>query len=279
MQNKNECLEIARHIFLSRCHDYLEIWLEAATRDEIKGLRVIHAIRKHQGHKKFRPLNRDSSSQFPITEEDFRKKTMQTFYKAEFSGESPLERVYHCDLLKYKKLNELKYSEILTNDTKIFLERWIALRDSEKYQQLMMTCLQAVYSVVKANNNIPLSTAQEEFKVIGRPRTRKINHSLNKIAVASRTPTIQPKIRPESRIKERSLNPIPHKIFYDPAYYKDRMTKIMRGSNNILKWVSDKNISSYQDNYFSKTICQKQSPNPLLSSTVIKLLPGKSNKN
>lgn len=269
MKSQSELFISCKGVFVGYVHEYLPVWLETATASEIKGVKVIIAVRKHKGLKKFRPQGGETGYIMPFTQEDFRKKTMQSFYGSEFGGDSPLQKTFHCDILKYKKLRELKYSEILTNEAKTCLEHWISLKDSEKYQHLALLCLQGLYSVVKTQKNITLSTTQEAFQVVQNEKYRKVlTKPLAKVQY-SKTPAVGWKSKTDNI---KIINPPENKVFYEPAFYQDRMKKIMRGSNYILNWVHDKNVTSYQDNYFSKSLSKVEKA-PKQSSTVIRILP------
>ena len=141
--------------------------------------------------KKFRPLISHNIYNLPNKEEDIRKRTMQSFYKAEFC-EDVESNAYECDIFKYKKLCEIKYSESLTDEAKVYLEKWISLRDDAKYLHFMLKCLQGFYSVIKINKGIALSTNQEVFTNFNPKRIRKEyeNQTPSKRKASSVTPSI-----------------------------------------------------------------------------------------
>ena len=123
--------------------------------------------------------------------------------------------------------------------------------------------------MIKVHTNISYTTNQDVYRTISRkkPKVFKVKPVNNLI----KTPIIHTKSIPLSLSQQKVFI---SKSFYEPSYYQNRMKKIMRGSDSFMTWVYDKNVTSYQNTFYSTGLINSQKINvPFRSSTVIKLLP------
>ncbi|OMJ94480.1 hypothetical protein SteCoe_2388 [Stentor coeruleus] len=267
---KVEIFDVAKRVFKESYHNFLTLWIDSAKPDEIKGLKVINSVIKHKGKKKFRPLN-NPTFYIPTNEEEIRQRTMTSFYKNDFCSESH-QTPTRPHLLEHQKLSEIKYSEILTREALIYLENWLALKDSQCYLHYMLSCLKGMYSVITIHKPSLITINRQDYEKFKMQPVLKYRQIYNK---TPQRETIKPEIRLKDRPQTNSCTPFGNttgKIFYEPAYYQDRMKRIMKGSGDILKWTYEKNVSSYQDNFMGKTLSNMVAK-PFKSSVVVKLLP------
>jgi hypothetical protein len=262
-------LEISKLVFKESLHQYLLSFLQLAKPDELKGLQVFHSVIKHKGRKRFRPTS-NSRPTFSSTEKDLRTKTMMSFYTVDFCAQQR-EKQQHAEILRYRTLSQLAYAELLSREALVYGEKWIALGDEPKFQHYMLECLKGFACVIKIQSEVRMSTKQEDYSMTPLVRPVKVQHEIrgNRRGVAT-SQEVNRRRTESRREKEEDRS---GKIFYEPSYYQDRMKKIMRGTGNILKWVHEKNISSYQDNYYTKGMGNTQPVKPFKSSTVVKLMP------
>jgi hypothetical protein len=267
-QKNQEYLKICKQIFKAFTHEYLVIWLKDCNQNEIKGIKVILAVIKHQGQKKFRP----SHLQVIRNEaKEIRTRTMTSFYTSDYCLESSASPVT-CDIFNHAKLSELSYSSVLNYETLIYLQRWIDLKDEPKYQLYLLDALKGLNSVINTNKKTLTTTNDSAFSTF-----------LSKKQIKNTT-SVQPAKfnydrRHLSSLKARPLPDSYKKISqssnlgkFQPMFYENRMKKIMKGTEGLLKWIYDKNESNYQENFIGK-FSRTQTFKPLLASSVIKLMP------
>lgn len=267
---KAEMLDIAKRVFKEPYHSFLSLWIDSAKSDEIKGLKVINCVIKHKGKKKFRPLNNPTYS-IPTNEEEIRQRTMTSFYKNDFCSEFH-QTPTRPHLLEQQKISEMKYSEILTREALIYLENWLALKDSQCYLQYMLSCLKGMYSVITIHKASLTTINRQDYEKFKMQPVLKYRQVYNK---TPQRDIIKPEIRLKDRPQTISCTPFGNttsKNFYEPSYYQDRMKRIMEGSGDILKWTYEKNVSSYQQSFMGKTLSNTVAK-PFKSSVVVKLLP------
>jgi hypothetical protein len=270
MKNYSDLISKAESVFKSSYRKYIDTWIRNASTNEVKGLKVIYAIVKHRGSKRFRVDNKEKKFDLEQAAEDIRRRTMQSYYNSQYSTASP-QRIHESEILKYKKLSELHYSQPLREDSLNFLEKWLQLGDDPKFKDLLVLCLQGFHSVAKINENLPVTNNQDSFYWFSKEeRARSKNPS------SSFTSTVND-FFPKQKTKSISINEsidIPSRSFYEPKYYQERMKRKMMGSGNFINWVYDKNSSIYQ-NYFAGKVNKNpaQVAKPANSSTVIRVLP------
>jgi hypothetical protein len=266
---ENKYYLLATTIFQENYLKYISIWANSATPEEVKGLKVMSSVAKYKGLKKFKPINlhavpnRDSSASPRPTE---------SFYKTEHCN-NMLRTSEAWHILNYKKLSQLNYALLLKKEVVLYLERWISLKDNQKYQDLMLSCLKGVYSVYKTYCESLTTTNQANFGIKYELKNIKPALSSNQPRVAAKTPIGDNRKQSFTKLDTTAANKF-NNTFFEPSYYQNRMKKIMRGSKDIIKWVYDRNGTSYKDNFVNKKFSKSQKISKALdSSTVIKLLP------
>jgi hypothetical protein len=266
LNSKQFHLNLSKLLFKVQIHEHLETWLNSCSPSELKGLKIIGSVVKNKGVKKFRP----AQSEKPNIAKDIRNRTMTSFYKKDFCQElSPTGN--NEDLFKFIKLKDLKYSSILEYETLLYLEKWIELKDDEKFVKMMLECLKGLFSVAGSKKNTFLTTNQangskiveKKFSASPSVEVSKKNYERKQNSALRARPV-------PSHYKSISKSTNLYK--FQPQFYENRMKSIMKGTEGILRWIHDKNASSYQDTFIGK-LSQTQKIKPFLGSTVIKLLP------
>lgn len=251
------------------CSKYISTWLQTATNDEIKGLKVVQAIIKHKGQKRFKVHEKQERFDIDQAKNDVRRRTMTSFYTSHYSSASP-SHSHISEILKYKKLSELPYSQILTPTALQLIENWVKLDDDAKFKDLLLTFLQGVNSVCKINGNLPVTSNQDTFQWFSKEEKERMN-----FPVTVRNTKVQFFDRKKSHsLVSEQKDLIPLKTFYEPKFYQDRMVRKMRGSGDFINWVYDQNGSIYQHSFASRTNkIPTEKAVPANSSTVIRVLP------
>lgn len=251
------------------CLKYIQTWLQTATKDEIKGLKVVQAIVKHKGQKRFKTQEKVERFDIDQAKTDIRRRTMTSYYTSQYSSMSPA-RSHVSEILKYKKLSELNYSQILQHQVLQFIENWLHLDDEASFKDLMITFLQGLHSVCKINENMPVTSNQETFHWFSKDEKARMNFP---ISVKNTQTKFYERKKSRSVVAEDpklSLN----KTFYEPKFYQERMVRKMRGSGDFINWVYEQNASMYQQSFASKINNNPaEKAKPANSSTVIRVLP------
>lgn len=168
-------------------------WLQTASKEELKGLKVISAVLKNKGAKKFRAQPSDLKSTLK-PEEEFKKNQFKSSYSVEF-GTGP--QASAPNIFQYRKLSDLPCSSTLSPIALRFLEQWISLRDSPVYQQLVLSCLRAIYAVVKSAS-ARTSEAVNSFKWVD-PSRNFTSHRIDLVKLERpQTHGNKPWARPET---------------------------------------------------------------------------------
>ncbi|CAG9311875.1 unnamed protein product [Blepharisma stoltei] len=267
-------LEFAESILLPNYKKYAKHWLANATKNEIKGLKIISYIIKCEGKKRFkRPSMKPRISDLRAAENDIRKESMRSHYDIEF-GVEQLKHISGSAILRYRKLSELSFSTILTKEALIYLERWIQLRDSEEYQTLLLNCLRGIYSCIKIQQNLPVTQTQESFYWYSAEDQERVKQSNRNFVQTA------PTFYKRSRRALSSINPgdITFEIpAYDRSMSKERKLSGLRGNGDFTSWISNLNtgkVSLYQDSFsthFSPIRSGRKSD--FNTSVIIKVVP------
>ncbi|OMJ66841.1 hypothetical protein SteCoe_36171 [Stentor coeruleus] len=270
-----DLVKLAQELVLDEHFPCIPIWLSTATKNEIKGLKVVNAIVKHEGRKKFRPKQIPTESLLQNSADLLRKKYMKSNYEAEYCQES--QNNQQVDILKYRQLNELKCTEVLKKLPLAYLKNWLTLKDEPNYQYLMLTFLRGIYSVAKTQTAIPSSSHREYFSWVKNDNTRR-NGLASKSVDRKNTQKSSSK-RTESFSEAKYHYESPK---YAEISHRTRGIQALKGNGEITSWVSHLQgvkTSLYQDSFIplfaKKIIAPKADFN---TSIVCRLLPNNDNK-
>ncbi|CAG9312320.1 unnamed protein product [Blepharisma stoltei] len=224
-------------------------WAQACTSDEMKGLKLIGAIFKHKGKKKFRKNSHDpntSARSVKAFESELRKRQLMSTYESEFSYRANP----NTNILQYRKLGDIQCSEILTPLAVMFIEEWIDLKDDPKYQSLVLQCLRSLNAIIKSSS---ASVSETHKSFLWNDPTKNFKpHRLDQVssALGNRSQSAsKPWVRPNSAQQvDTKINPV--------MFTKDDLNKrkqaLISGSGIIGKWVvapTNPHISHYQETY------------------------------
>lgn len=157
----------------------LEEWLAQATLQDMKGLRIISAVLKHKGQKKFRTLrpdmaasqpsivsNMNKTNKMPLEEllmkiksnnKDLLQKARLEYSREKFKsnygiffGRKPdLTDYKDMNILKFKKFSELKSSKIFNKKTLEFLDKWQEIKEHPDYLGMALYTMKALFTYFK----------------------------------------------------------------------------------------------------------------------------------
>lgn len=271
-----DLVKLAQELVSEEYFSYIPIWLSTATKNEIKGLKVVSAVVKNEGRKKFRPKQHPTESLLQNGADLLRKKYMKSNYEAEYCPDS--QNNQQADILKYRRLNELKCTEVLKKLPLSYLENWLALKDEPNYQFLMLTFLRAIYSVAKSQTAIPNSSHREYFSWVKNDNTQR-NELTSKSVERKDNQKSSSNRRTESFSDAKKLHESPR---YAGISHRARGIQALKGNGEITSWVSHLQgvkTSLYQDSFIplfaKKIIAPKADFN---TSIVCRLLPSNDNK-
>lgn len=271
----NNLTQMAGTVLLQEHLAFVGTWLESATKNEIKGLKVACAIVKHQGTKRFKPATVKNEISLGTSAEQLQKKYLKSYYATEYCTESA-QQTSESDILKYRKLSELKCSSVLNKSALFFIENWLGLNDEKVYQSVLLIFLRGIYSVVKTGSAVPSSSHRDNFAWFSKEdqkRTAEVSKILEKPV----------EVKKKSNRRAHSLNvdliAKPAKIESNSMEYKQRALQGMKGNGKIMNWISNVqsiNSSLYQDSFVTQYYKQKPVPKAdFHTSIVFRLLPNK----
>ena len=263
--------QMAESVLDSRVWPYINQFVSTATKNEIKGLKIVASIHKHQGKKKFRPSSKPSEPSFKNTIDILKTKYLQSYYNSEYCKDSGPE----TDIFKYKALAELKCSEVLTPECLQNVQNWLNLKDEIRYQELLLSFLRGVFSVFRTQEAVPSSSHRESYGWV--KSAGKSESPLKPIVGKISLPKVNTSQKRSESTGER-MNEQARKISYESP--KLTALRNLKGSGEIMSWISNihgRNSSLYQDSfiplYYQKA---NKSKNDFNTSVVFKLLPDRS---
>ncbi|CAG9329983.1 unnamed protein product [Blepharisma stoltei] len=238
-------------------------WLQSASKNEIKGLKLIGAIFTHKGKKKFKTRSDSHRASLPNInsyESELRKRQLQSTYELEFGG----SKAYHeTNIFSYRKLSDISASDILTPVTVMFIENWVELKDDIVYQNLILQCLRSLNAVFKSNE-----TGRTETQASYRwndPSKNFTSHRLDQVSTAligQRTTEHKAWSRPQTtQAVDTNINP----LTFTKEDLKKRKQALIQGSGVVGKWVVipvNPNITNYQETFTTHFNKYQRAPPP-----------------
>lgn len=265
----SQLAETLRLILKPELVTLISSWLQTATKTEVKGLKVIAAVYKHKGAKKFRSRPQTSHPELPTLEEvaaERRKKQFQSTYEAEYSALKVSEE--RSAILRYRKLSDLPCSSVLNNVALKFLESWSALGDEVSYHDLVLACLRSLAAAASADRQ---AVSEQRKQFIWNDPTRIFSaHRVDQIAqqIRSKSSASQrPWIRPTTPVKQDTT-------FTSKVLSKDdidrRKQALIKGSGAIISWTgaSQKPVSAYQETFVTHFTKYQQRPPPDFQTSI-----------
>jgi hypothetical protein len=258
---------------MSQLHDHLRnivkpeflpslaSWTSTATRDEVKGLKIMDAICKYKGAKRFRIKPTTARRVVPSLrelEEQMRRKQLQSTYVAEFAASKPDS--LKPAILRLRKLSDLPCSSVLSSVALRFLETWLELEDDVSYQELVLVSLRSIAATVNASRQA-VSEQKKQFVWIDPSRgfsPQRVSH----VAAPTRSKSSR-LTRPQLSSPTKADTSFDSKVFTKED--QDRRKRILiKGSGAITSWVGapQHSATAYQDSYVTHITRYHQAPHP-----------------
>ena len=243
MTERMDSAALLAELWKPELHSNIPTWLYSATKPEKKGLRLIAAVLKHKGMKRFRA--RASASLLPNLDE-VRKPKFQTAYAAEFS-DIPVASKSHAAIFKYRKLSDLPCAQVLSPIPLRILENWFGLGDETQFPELVLATLRSFLAAAMTSRQ-KLSESQAQFQGYDYSSL----YSNRNMAASARV------IRDLRHSKPWVLPDKPETTPIDvpqPASWEDvkrRQVLLMRGSGDVIRGLAQSTepvLSSYQHTY------------------------------
>ena len=248
----------------SRYVKFFDSWLSSASKQEKKGLKILHSIFSTQGKKRFQLKIGKNENSLRISLDQLRKKQMRTSYDVQFCGES--SDLHEPEIFKYKSINDFHFSQILTQSARDYLNAWLELKDDPEYKTSILGFLKSFFSVYKVQSGFLTSTHRESFQWV---ESEKSGNRLKSCAKGI-----------EDKEHKRTLSLQIHTDKILPKLdrgYKLKAQQGLMGSGKITAWVSNfrgKDSSLYQDSYIplvNKRVMARRAD--FNTSIVCRLLP------
>jgi hypothetical protein len=240
---------ILQQLLKPEFHQPLATWHNSASRDELKGLRVILSICNSKGQRRFKSKVSPPRSDEPTLEEvDVKrhKRRFESAYESQFTA--PREMAKKPSVFKYSSLHELPCSAILTNDALKYLQSWLGLKDDESYQEAVLVCLRSMAAMLSLSRQAMSENKQQFAWKKPSRRLRAFNPTLALRQLRSKTSTMRPVMKPQAANKV-NLSMEVKGITKEDIDKRKRV--LMRGSGKITSGlgIPMNPLSSYQDTY------------------------------
>lgn len=234
MEDLNRVLGV---ILLPQYFEAASEWLLAATVTERKGVKMLGAIYKNKGQKKFRTV--PSAAQ---------PRGQTSTYEAEFASE--VQSRPSTAVLSSNRFSHLPCSQVLTPVTVRFVESWLQLRDAEAAVSIVLDTLRAILAYFTSSKR-PTTESKRQYvwnDLNSLPKAHRLDHLASRSQVSRSASAGRPWVAP------RSAEPIdssaPTSIFTAEDLRK-RKEKLIKASGQVATWIvgpSDM-LSNYQNTY------------------------------
>lgn len=184
--------DLLKELLKPELHPNIPKWFYSASKAEKKGLRLIAAIVKNKGSRKFR--TRSTTSTLPALAE-LQKPKYETQYSTDFSN-IPITTRSHAAIFRYRKLADLPCSHVLNPMPLRLLEQWFGLQDDTYYQELVLGTIRSFQAAADMSKPT-LSETQAKF--IGYDYSNLYSsHNMRASARVVKEPKVtKPWVRPE----------------------------------------------------------------------------------
>ena len=218
------------------------LWLQSADQNDLKGLKLLSAIYKHKGAKKFRKglVTTLSEASFQEAYHELNRKAMLSTYDSEFSQDRA-----HTALLTSARFEEFPCVKVLNPEAKRYVRNWISLKDSETCVQLVLSTLRAILAFV----NYPRTVISEMKQTYTDPSAKLLAKSLvfhrqNRSSIAFLPQKDPPKPHPERPISQLSQS-------FALEDVKRRKKALYKGSGQVATWLisSQDHQTHYQEQF------------------------------
>lgn len=234
MEDLNRVLGV---VLLPQYYEAASEWLLTASVPERKGVKMLGAIYKYKGQKKFRTV--PSAAQ---------QKGQVSTYEAEFAPEAQSRP--STAVLSYNRFSHLPCSQILTPVTVRFVENWLLLRDAEGAVSIVLDVLRAILAYFTSSKR-PTTESKRQYvwnDLNGLPKAHRLDHLTNRSQVSRSASAGRPWVAPRSA---EPPNTSIHSSAFTAEDLRKRREAQTKGSGQVATWIVGPNdlLSNYQNTY------------------------------
>lgn len=240
LNDENLLRKVADSLISPKYSKFFSHWFSSSSKQEKKGLKILNSIFLSQGKKRFQIKIPKKENILQLSLEQLRKKQMRTSYDIQFCPESP--DIHEPEIFKYKSINDLHFSQILTPVAKEYLNAWLELKDDPEYKSSVYLFLKSFYSVYVVQSGYLTSTHRESFQWVQSSgsgnRVKSCAKEIDSQGGHKRTLSLQ--IQPDKILPRVDRG------------YKLKAQQGLMGNGKITYWVANLNgrdASLYQDSY------------------------------
>lgn len=275
LSNSEEFINKACSVIKPHLHSIIPRWFQSASAEEVRGLKLVESIIKHEGKKRFRSHGLTSN---PVST----RKSIDSFrtrYNEEF-GQIKVKK-HTSDILKYRKLRELECSSVMRPESIKTIESWLQLEDCVEYQDYVLAFLRSVHSASRVYDKNQVSVNKSTFswynpEDLARSRSPQHAKSYRVNKPRASEPIVNSVSLPSIK---KPLNLDMMKSYVGLPSAKKLKEVYMKGSGSFMSMGnSHSNSTSYQEDFPAYTMDIKR-PTKLdyHTSSAIKLLPDNNN--
>jgi len=244
------------------------LWLQSADPNDIRGLKLLAAVYKHKGTKKFRKGlgTTFSEASFQEAYQELNRRTMLSTYDSDFTQDRT-----STALLTSARFDKFPCVQVLNPEARRYLRNWISLKDSEVCVQLVLSTLRSILAYV----NYPKTLISEMKHTYTDPTTQLLSksfafHRQNRSSIGSLPPKDVPKPHPARPTSQLSQS-------FSYSDLKARKRALYKGSGQVATWlVGPQDHQTHYQEQFS-TPFNKYALPPLLdyhtSLSLARLIP------
>jgi len=244
------------------------LWLQSADLNDIRGLKLLAAVYKHKGTKKFRKGlgTTFSEASFQEAYQELNRRTMLSTYDSDFTQDRT-----STALLTSARFDKFPCVQVLNPEARRYLRNWISLKDSEVCVQLVLSTLRSILAYV----NYPKTLISEMKHTYTDPTAQLLSksfafHRQNRSSIGSLPPKDVPKPHPARPTSQLSQS-------FSYSDLKARKRALYKGSGQVATWlVGPQDHQTHYQEQFS-TPFNKYALPPLLdyhtSLSLARLIP------
>ena len=258
--------DILQAILLPKYLASASTWVLEATPPERKGIKMIGAIHKHKGLKKFRSVPTALPS-VRSAAQLMQKRALTTTYDQEFTAPNQLRPL--TAVLSHTRFSDLPCSQVLNPVTVRFVESWVGLRDEDSLVETVLETLRSLLAYCNSSKR-PATETQRQF-VWNDPTKVLKPHRLDHLSTGrllSRNASVgRPWVVPKPQIhQDVTIQP----NTFTSEDMKKRRDALAKGSGQVATWVvgAPDQLSSYQNTYTTHFNKYKKPPTPDFHTSV-----------
>lgn len=278
-------------------------WLNFINDKEKQGLRILQAVMKHRGMKKFRNKPKESITEIAQKSigtksflhlsndalgkyaEEYKKNMYKSAYGVAFGRKET--DIADTGILKYKKFSELQCAKILDSTAKAFITRWADSGEENSYISLAILVVKGIFTHWK--KSLPNETVShlkhawyDPHDVVHNQRMDQIGKTFLMSRITKATTVERPQTTGNLLRRKHKSSIFPVKK--DDGKKKgiddiinNRKKFLLRGNGNITGFYNDPsgNVSSYQSQFKAckSTKAIQRTAGKLYTSSIMTVTP------